>query len=58
LNGPLNEINEDPRVIQGEVLNWNITGITINGDPNSYEFIPSFKNGSNVFFDDFLNQIE
>ena len=56
---PLISMNEDPSVFHGEVLNWiwNITGTTMNGDP-IYEFTPSFKNGSNLFFDDFLNQIE
>ena len=48
-------MNEYPRVIQGDVLNWNIT---MNGDPNSYEFVPSFKNGSHLYVDNFLNQIE
>ena len=48
-------INESPRVIQGDVLNWNIT---MDGDPNSYEFVPTFKNGSNLYVDNFLNQIE
>ena len=51
----LKSIYESPRMIQGDVLNWNIT---IDGDPNSYEFIPTFKNGSNLYVDNFLNQIE
>ena len=46
---------EEQRMIEGDVLNWNIT---MNGDPNSYEFEPSFKNGSNLYVDNFLNQIE
>ena len=48
-------MNEDQRMIQGEILNWNIT---MDGDTNSYEFEPYFKNGSNLFVDNFLNQIE
>ena len=54
--GHLNKtMNEYPRVIQGAVLNWNIT---MDGVTNSYEFEPYFKNGSDLFFDNFLNQIE
>ena len=47
--------NESPRVIKGDILNWNIT---MDGDSNSYAFVPTFKNGSNLYFDNFLNQIE
>ena len=46
---------EEQRMIKGDVLTWNVT---MNGDPNSYEFEPSFKNGSNLYVDNFLNQIE
>ena len=55
--GHLNKtMNEEQRMIKGDVLNWNIT---MNGeDPNSYEFVPSFKNGSHLFVDNFLYQIE
>ena len=54
--GHLNRtMNEDERMIQGEMLNWNIT---MDYDTNSYEFEPYFKNGSNLLFDNFLNQIE
>ena len=54
--GHLNRtMNQDQRIIEGDVLNWNVT---INGDSNSYEFEPSFKNGSNLYVDNFLNLIE
>ena len=46
---------EEQRMVEGDVLNWNIT---MNGDPNSHEFEPSFKNGSNLYVDNFLNLIE
>ena len=46
---------EEQRMIEGDVLKWNIT---MNGDPNTYKFEPSFKNGSNLYVDNFLNQIE
>ena len=46
---------EEQRMIEGDVLKWNIT---MNGDPYTYEFEPSFKNGSNLYVANFLDLIE